>query len=94
MVYYDLYASADDFSTPNGSMPYTFVVSPFTDLVKVDLTARTSEIYNPETDGIDKVKTDAAENVKDDVWYNLAGQRVSRPTNGLYICNGRKVVVR
>ena len=94
VVYYDLYASADDFSTPNGSMPYTFVVSPFTDLVKVDLTARTSEIYNPETDGIDKVKTDAAEKVKDDVWYNLAGQRVSRPTNGLYICNGRKVVVR
>ena len=94
VVYYDLYASADDFSTPNGSMPYTFVVSPFTDLVKVDLTARTSEIYNPETDGIDKVKTDAAEKVKDDVWYNLAGQRVDRPTKGLYICNGRKVVVR
>ena len=75
-------------------MPCPFVVSPFTDLEKLALTARTSEIYNPETDGIDKVKTDAAEKVKDDVWYNLAGQRVSRPTNGLYICNGRKVVVR
>ena len=26
--------------------------------------------------------------------YNLAGQRVAQPTKGLYIVNGRKVVIR
>lgn len=29
-----------------------------------------------------------------DVWYNLQGQRVDKPKKGLYIRNGRKVVVR
>ena len=27
-------------------------------------------------------------------FYNLAGQRVSQPTKGLYIVNGRKVVMK
>ena len=26
--------------------------------------------------------------------YNLAGQRVARPTKGLYIVNGKKVVIK
>lgn len=26
--------------------------------------------------------------------YNLAGQRVAQPTKGLYIVNGRKVVMK
>jgi hypothetical protein len=30
----------------------------------------------------------------DDIWYNLQGQRVDKPKRGLYIRNGRKVVVR
>ena len=27
-------------------------------------------------------------------YYNLAGQRVAQPTKGLYIINGRKVVIK
>ena len=28
------------------------------------------------------------------LWFNLAGQRVAQPTKGLYIVNGKKVVVK
>jgi hypothetical protein len=31
---------------------------------------------------------------KDDSYYNLQGQRVSQPMKGLYIINGKKVVVK
>ena len=31
---------------------------------------------------------------KPDVWYNLQGQRVSQPARGIYIHNGKKVVVK
>ena len=44
-----------------------------------------------ETDGIATVST-ATEN--EGTWYNLAGQRIARPTRGLYIVNGRKVLVK
>ena len=94
VVYYDLYASANDFSTPNGSVPYTFVVSPFADLVKVDMAARTSEIYDPATDGIASVNADAEEPKADNVWYTVAGQRVATPSRGLYIRNGKKILVK
>ena len=43
------------------------------------------------TTAIDAVKTQQAE---DGVYYNLAGQRVAQPTKGLYIVNGKKVVVK
>lgn len=37
----------------------------------------------------------AAEAVKGDVWYNLNGQRIDTPTKkGLYIKNGKKVIVK
>lgn len=94
VLYYDLYASADDFSTPNGTMPYTFVVSPFTDLVKVDMSNKTSEIYDPSTNGIENIQTTATRTAKDNAWYNIAGQRVSRPAHGMFIRNGKKVVLK
>ena len=41
-VYYDLYATAIDYNTPNGSLPYTSYYSDFSDMVTVDLAAGTS----------------------------------------------------
>ena len=32
--------------------------------------------------------------VEDGVFYNLAGQQVAQPTKGLYIVNGKKVVIK
>ena len=44
------------------------------------------------TTGIDSVK--ASEAKANGEYYNLAGQRVAQPTKGLYIVNGRKVVIK
>lgn len=44
-----------------------------------------------ETDGISSVST---RSVKQGEFYNLAGQRVSNPTKGLYIINGKKVIIK
>lgn len=44
-----------------------------------------------DTTGISRV----AEEVSNDIWYNLSGQRIDTPTRkGLYIKNGKKVVVK
>lgn len=93
VVYYDLYASANDFSTPNGSMPYTFVTSPFADLVKVDMNNKTSEVYDPSTDGILNIADDDKATT-DDTWYNIAGQRIEKPVHGLFINGGKKILVK
>ena len=45
-----------------------------------------------QTTGIDAVK--GSEFTVDGEYYNLAGQRVAQPTKGLYIVNGKKVVVK
>ena len=44
------------------------------------------------TSGIASVKVQ--EPCHDDVYYDLGGRRVSKPTKGLYIQNGRKVVLK
>ena len=44
-----------------------------------------------ETTGIEGLEAPAAQKV---IYYNLKGQRVDNPTNGLYIVNGKKVVVK
>lgn len=46
-------------------------------------------LVNPTT-GINSVNAQA----QDDVYYNLAGQRVDRPTRGIYIKGGKKVIIR
>ena len=91
VVYYDMYASVSDFSAPQGSKPYTNVYSPFSDLVKVDLVNKTSEVN--VTTGIQSVETEISDS--GDVWYNLQGVRIAQPTQaGIYIHNGKKVIVR
>lgn len=48
--------------------------------------------FNGETTGINEVRG-KMEDVSGKV-YNLAGQRVAQPTKGLYIVNGKKVVIK
>jgi hypothetical protein len=43
------------------------------------------------TDGIETVR---GESLKVHGYYNLQGQPVAKPTKGLYIRNGRKIIVR
>ena len=44
-----------------------------------------------EVTGIENVKNAT---VEDGAWYTVSGQRVAQPTKGLYIHNGKKVVIK
>ncbi len=81
-VYYDVYAACYEGST--------LITSPYSNRVLVDLRAKTSEVIEKVT-GITDVNTDRPA-VADDNWYDLTGRRVTNPTHGIYIHNGRKVV--
>ena len=48
--------------------------------------------FGDDTTGIDAVN--GSELKVNGEYYNLAGQRVAQPTKGLYIVNGRKVVIK
>ena len=48
---------------------------------------------NGEATGIDAVEIAADKAVGGEI-YNLAGQRVAQPTNGIYIVNGKKVLIK
>lgn len=92
VVYYDVYAAAYDLSTPNGSTPYTLVTSPYSFRVMVDLANHTSEVIEevPQT-GISEVAVNPT--VEDNNYYDLTGRRVVNPTGGIYIHNGKKVII-
>lgn len=47
-----------------------------------------------ETTKIGSINANGEINVEDGVYYNLAGQRVQNPTKGIYIINGKKVVLK
>lgn len=44
--------------------------------------------------GISATLNDKAEMINDNSFYNLNGQRIAQPSRGLYIVNGRKVIIR
>jgi len=91
-VYYDVYAAYDDWSTPNGSTPYTLVTSPYSQKVLVDLQNRTSQVIDDPMSGISDIQTTNLPT--DDNYYDLTGRRVTNPTQGIYIHNGKKVVIK
>ncbi len=91
-VYYDVYAAYDDWSTPNGSTPYTLITSPYSQKVLVDLQNRTSQVIDDPMSGISDIKTTNLPT--DDNYYDLTGRRVTNPTQGIYIHNGKKVVIK
>ena len=47
-----------------------------------------------ETTGIDDVKVADDAQEGDDAYYTLEGMKVAQPTHGIYIHNGKKVVVK
>ena len=56
----------------------------------VDGTARLEIVFADEATGIANINVNDNENR----YYNLNGQRISQPTRGLYIMNGKKYVVK
>ncbi|MBQ7511513.1 MAG: hypothetical protein IJU11_02080, partial [Prevotella sp.] len=58
-----------------------------------DAHARTLNIvHEGETTGISTAKT--AVDTKDGEWYDLSGRRVAQPAKGIYVKNGKKVIVK
>ena len=51
-----------------------------------------SIVFEGETTGINAVSSSADKT--DGEWYDLSGRRVAQPTKGLFIVNGKKVVVK
>lgn len=51
-------------------------------------------IDGDDTTGINQIENAQPANVKDAVIYNLNGQRVMNPGKGLYIVNGKKVIIK
>ena len=48
--------------------------------------------FDGETTGISEIET--MRNVGNETFYNLNGQKVQNPTKGLYIVNGKKVIIK
>jgi len=69
----------------------TLVLEPGKYLVSVTKDLKCTIAKTGEATGISTVKADGLENV---VIYNLRGQRVENATKGLYIVNGKKVVLK
>ena len=49
--------------------------------------------FGDDTTGVETLNVERG-TLNDNSYYNLAGQRVAQPTKGLYIVNGRKVVIK
>ena len=47
--------------------------------------------FDDDVTAINKVET---KKVEDGIFYTLAGQQVAQPTKGLYIVNGKKIVIK
>jgi len=70
-------------------------ITPTTENPTTTSPARASLIFiDDETTSIKKVEKVEKVEKSDGVFYNLAGQRVAQPTKGLYIVNGKKVVIK
>ena len=52
-----------------------------------------SELWD-NTTGIDDISDNTFKTKTDDAWYSLDGRRVVSPSKGLYIHNGKKIVIR
>ena len=50
-------------------------------------------VYNGKTTAIEDIVRNATIINKNDVIYNISGQRVNNPTHGIFIVNGKKVLI-
>ena len=66
-----------------------------TDIKPTTPGARVAIVFgDDETTGVQELKNSKIDGLKTGDCYNLKGQRVSQPTKGLYIKNGKKVILK
>ena len=91
-------AGASNYVLQNGAAGLGFflvngtdaTVNPFRAYLNTGTSAPEFLSFDGNTTGIESVKTVEAKGE----FFNLAGQRVAQPTKGLYIVNGKKVVLK
>ena len=54
----------------------------------------TLEFVEGEATGVSEVRTLDPQTIRDGYYYDLQGRRVENPTHGLYIINGKKVIIK
>ena len=66
--------------------------------VEVQTVAAAWDAVGVSENGVDPTGIIATQNdkgeTKNDIYYDLQGRKVANPTKGLYIVNGKKVVIR
>ena len=50
--------------------------------------------FDNDTDGIGSIENETVINGENEKFYDLSGRRIQKPTKGLYIVNGKKVLVK
>ena len=105
----NLFVRGNDAAVATGSGPYNWILSKKDDVVGFyhanGNTVAKNRAYLQTSTASARISLDfddedvtAIENVEvqkvDSQYFNLAGQRVANPTKGLYIVNGKKVVIK
>ena len=86
--FFEVNSKVNDDMTGKAYLQYTSSIKPTTD-------AHVAIIFDDEeSTGIGATLNDQRGMTDDGVVYNLAGQRVAQPTKGLYIVNGKKVIIK
>ncbi len=70
-----------------------FVVTPEEESQVANAPARLNLIIEKANGGTTEIDPSQIEGWEEDVYYDLMGRRVLNPTNGIYIVNGKKVVI-
>ena len=90
------YALSGAFAEGIGFYPYNAATLPagkaYLTLTDAQAVQKLSFSFGQGTTGIDAIEADAAD--KAATWYDLSGRRVARPTKGIYIVGGKKVIVK
>ena len=54
----------------------------------------TGKIDHSSTTDVERIIIDLDEIEGIDIYYDLGGRRVENPTNGIYIVNGKKILIK
>lgn len=85
------YKLTDDLDAVKANGAYLHTTEP---LAAENAGSRVSWIFDDEVTGISQIENTQPATVKNTVVYNLNGQRVMNPAKGLYIVNGKKVIIK
>ena len=90
------YALSGAFAEGIGFYPYTAATLPagkaYLTLTAAQAVQKLAFSFGQGTTGIGAIEAGAAD--KAATWYDLSGRRVDNPTKGVYIVNGKKVIVK